>query len=529
MRKEYLSDEEVSKLILKAKDGDNDAWTIICDNYKDYIVSMVRKITSKVNISEEQKVRIEEDLISEGWLAFVQSIKTFDPSKGTLTTYLYKPISGAISKGLEMFLNPLGLTERPDKLYVQSIENADSSGDLELLFARKRTLSSGRIIDPELSNEKFNKESTTLQMLELLKYLTDENNTLTQEELFENLWKYRILKHNKDVKLEDDRTLRATIKNILNELNPSEYSEANESNYKIRYEGYKENRLKNNEKGVTNFSYVHPFSNDELDVLIEQVCFSNLIPAEMKTRLVEKIISTASVYYRSPFWDGEVIRFNPKSVHSRLDSRNVSEKKAFAYNIRVLQEALNNMGQVRFKFCRYNDKGLLEPTSEHEHILSPYHIVVYHDNFYCIGLKKNDKRVWHYRIDLMSDIEIIRDEEGKVVPIEISKFAGTPISNLSWNPEKYMAEHLNMSYDEPRDILVKIKNTDYTILHDWFGNHYVKTRNLAEEGYDIVSVTSSPSMMVHWAMQYGAAVEIMDEDIRAKIREEIERIGKKYL
>jgi hypothetical protein len=175
----------------------------------------------------------------------------------------------------------------------------------------------------------------------------------------------------------------------------------------------------------------------------------------------------------------------------------------------------------------------MEYTSDYVHTLSPYHIVVYHDNYYCIGLKKSDnkldKRIWHYRVDLMSDIEIIKDDKGSIMPIEVSAFEGLPISNAVWNPEKYMSEHLYMAYDEPRWINIKIKNTDYTILHDWFGNHYEKTTIVSDEdGYDVVRVKTSPTMIVHWAMQYAGTVEIMDEEIREKIRDEIGKVGKKY-
>lgn len=92
-----------------------------------------------------------------------------------------------------------------------------------------------------------------------------------------------------------------------------------------------------------------------------------------------------------------------------------------------------------------------------------------------------------------------------------------------------MAEHLNMAYDEPKEIHIKIRNTDYTILHDWFGNHYEKTKQPCEAGYDIVTVRTSPYMMVHWAMQYADAVEVMDEDIREKIRDEIKKMKEKYV
>jgi hypothetical protein len=135
----------------------------------------------------------------------------------------------------------------------------------------------------------------------------------------------------------------------------------------------------------------------------------------------------------------------------------------------------------------------------------------------------------------MTDVEIIRDEEGKIVPVELTNFEGLPILNSAWNPEKYMAEHLNMAYDEPQDIRIKIKNTDYTIIHDWFGDHYEKVDEVTradddenEIHYDIVKVRTSPSMIVHWAMQYGSKVEIMDKEVRAQIRIEIERMVQNY-
>jgi hypothetical protein len=269
-------------------------------------------------------------------------------------------------------------------------------------------------------------------------------------------------------------------------------------------------------------------------MLIEQVCLSDLISAQEKGKLVKKLVSTASVYYKTPFWNGSNIKFNPKAVHRRLDEQNVNNrKKELVKNIGVIQEALNKLGQIRFHFNRYNAEGELEHTSEYEHTLSPYHLVVYHDNYYCIGLKqsdnKSDERIWHYRVDLMSDVEIAKDDDGKIVPIKVCAFEGLPIANSNWNPEKYMSEHLYMAYDEPREIVIKIKSTDYTILHDWFGNHYKKISSTPDEaGYDIVHVNTSPTMLVHWAMQYAGRVEILDEEVREKIRREIEKIAKKY-
>lgn len=110
----------------------------------------------------------------------------------------------------------------------------------------------------------------------------------------------------------------------------------------------------------------------------------------------------------------------------------------------------------------------------------------------------------------------------------LSQFDGLPIKDAYWDPERYMSEHLYMAYDEPREIRMKVKNTAYTILHDWFGSHYEKLDDVCEAGYDIVRVKTSPSMIVHWALQYAGAVEILDEDIREWIRDQMECLNSKY-
>ena len=264
--------------------------------------------------------------------------------------------------------------------------------------------------------------------------------------------------------------------------------------------------------------------NTTLDKMIQLICFSDMFATEEKEKLIKKLTQTTSVYYKTPFWDGNNLKFNPGGIHGRFTSRRIQDKTLFAEQLKTIQEAINNLGQIRFKFNCYTADHTMIPKTDYTHVLSPYHLVVYHDNYYCIGLKEDDKRVWHYRVDLMSDVEIVRDEEGKMVIAQVCAFEGLPISNACWDPEKYMSEHLNMAYDSPKDIRIKIKNTDYTILHDWFGNHYEKTTEACEEGYDVVLVKTSPSMIVHWAMQYGTNVEIMDEEIRAKIRDEIKEL-----
>lgn len=65
--------------------------------------------------------------------------------------------------------------------------------------------------------------------------------------------------------LENPRTLADTIEDMLMEVNPLSYNDENDWEYKIKYKGYTEDRLKakkNKETGkkapdITEFSYIY--------------------------------------------------------------------------------------------------------------------------------------------------------------------------------------------------------------------------------------------------------------------------------
>lgn len=593
----YLTDQEIAVLINEIKIGNNDAWEKICHNFDRYIHECCWKKLRKFDMSDTFRTELEEDLYMAGWQGFVSAIKNYDPENGKLLTYATYYINGELSKELDLLLNPLGLTERPRPEKKKSTETESSiisrisidedggipenvlsyalmrenhSDEAERETSGDKNLSRMSEIAGLLKDEKANKEAlaqlfsesrisdlgeysnerTTLQILEILKQTTDEKHTVSKNELKRLLRLYRIGRYKNNTSVPVDNTFNRIVAEILLELNPGEYTDDNDSEYIIKYDGYTEGKLNKNikpdksssqkvESGsapvLNGLHYVHPFEYEETDRLIQLISFSDMLSVDEKKKLIGKIWELTVKYYTTPYWDGENLKFNPRAVHSRLTGNKTSDRGKLAESLKTLQYAVNNLAQVRFRFNRYNADHELVPTSEYLHELSPYHLVVYHDNYYCIGLKKGDNRVWHYRVDLMTDVEIIRDEEGKIVPVELTNFEGLPILNSAWNPEKYMAEHLNMAYDEPQDIRIKIKNTDYTIIHDWFGDHYEKVDEVTradddgnEIHYDIVKVRTSPSMIVHWAMQYGGRVEIMDEEIREKIKKEAENVRKRY-
>jgi len=594
---DHINDQETEALIKEIRSGNNEAWEKIYHQFEVYIHDCCWNRLLKFYMSDADRLELEKDLYMAGWQGFVESLKNHDPEKGKFLTYATYYINGEISKELDLQLNPLGLTERPKPVKKKDAHEAEGvvisrisidderisenvlsyglmrekeSDETETGISGNESLNRMSEIAELLRHERDSKEElekllsengisdlggysnerSTLQLLEILKQTTDEKHTVSKDELKRLLRLYRISKYKNNTSVPVDNTFNRIVAEILLELNPYEYTGENDSEYRIKYDGYTEDKLNKSIKGnksssqkvesgsapvLNGLHYVHPFEYEETDRLVQLISFSDMLSVNEKEKLIGKISELTGKYYTTPYWDGKNLKFNPRGVHSRFTGKKTSDRESLANNLKTLQYAVNNLAQVRFRFNRYNADHELVPTSEYMHELSPYHLVVYHDNYYCIGLKKGDSRVWHYRVDLMSDVEIILDEEGKIVPVELTDFEGLPILNTDWDPEKYMAEHLNMAYDEPQGIRIKIRNTDYTIIHDWFGDHYEKVDEVIatdEDGndihYDIVKVRTSPSMIVHWAMQYGSRVEIMDEEIRKRIIVESRKVVTSY-
>lgn len=142
----------------------------------------------------------------------------------------------------------------------------------------------------------------------------------------------------------------------------------------------------------------------------------------------------------------------------------------------------------------------------------------------------------------MTDIEIPGANEkleGKGLPrIDPKDVENLP---LTWT-EDFQLKYLNMAYDRPVWITLKIKSpkqednptrrirADYTFLHDWFGDQFKFVRTEETVPYDdIVKVECSPFAMVYWALQYSDRVEVVaPEEVRNGVIEKLRNLNAKY-
>ncbi len=513
----YLTEKEVQALIAQVRGEDENAcekaWEALHRNYENYVHDLCWKRIAEFDFRHPEQARdLEAELFQAGEVGFVDALRHYQGGKAKFVTFATKYIKGAISKELSIQLNSMGLGHLEPRNAGHTLSDAPDKG-------------------------KYKDSRRALQILEIWRLLSDDEHPMTVEELKRYLKLYRRAKHQNGVGLEADNSISTTIREILREVNPAQYAPDKDTDYLVKYSGYQENALSKKGSTISNFAYQHPFTNAELDDLIQVISLSGILSPQDKSALIGKLCGTASVYYKNPWYDGGQLRFDPKGISGRRSKRRV-EKNDLPANLKTLQYAIRHLYQVRFLFNRYTEDHKLVPKQEFRHELSPYHLVVYQDNYFCIGLKHDGNQIWHYRVDLMTEVELVRDADGNPVPIRVKPFEGLPILSSRWDPEEYLAEHLYMGYDEPREILIRVKPEMYTALQSWFGDHFEKrsgagalgsgTAGSGTLGSDTVCVRTSPNMMVHWAMQYGTSVEVLDEEIRRKIREELKSMRGMY-
>ncbi len=530
---EFLPEEKVQELIVRIKEnGDNDAWVELYENYQRYIKDFAKKLISKAEYADERD--LFEELVEVGQIGMWYAIKNFRTGHGKFITYATSYVSGEMKKELAKHGVDFLSDSISDEVVAEKMEKKASNKS----YAGQT--SQGNEIDldsyPDLGG--YSNTRTVIQILDMLRLVTDQNHPISKSELREYLRKYRVLMYGNNTKPEAENTITSLMDEILKEMDPLHY-ENNDDKYRIKYKGYQEDYLDkkiNKKKGtkapsITDYYYNHSFDADTLDKLIQIISFTDIISDEEKNTILSKLLDQSSKYYSSPFWKKDDLAFNPKGIHSRFTGRTGSAREGLSDKLQILQDVINHTGQVSFRFDKYDENHNVIHKYEYVHTMSPYHLVVYHDNYYCIGLKKNDKRPWHFRVDLMSDIEILRDENGERLPMEICKFDGLLIFNDKWNPQEYMSQHINMAFDDSEVIRLKVSKDDetrYTALQDWFGDEWELTKEKCDADHEIIKVKTSPYMIVHWAMQYGEKFEVLNEDIREKIREEIKMMEGMY-
>ncbi len=345
-------------------------------------------------------------------------------------------------------------------------------------------------------NAQMNSVIRALKLLEILKNYTDSNHKLTQSEVL-NLMK----------ELDGcctEKTLRTDLRNLIAALNPivEEYKTHRED-FRIVYDKMEEGRHR-----MSGIQYLHEFSNRELELLIELLKSGADISREQCTVLENKLKRLGSKYYR----------YNTDSVDS-VPQFSTIDKTYLKENLDTIKKAIAQNKKVSFLFNGYNREGKLSPVRNRKYLVSPYYVLLYGMKYYLLANTRNYENVSIYRVDLMTKIEIVEEARKNIRMVKELEHV---------NITDYIEKHLNMNYDRPVTITLKIKENGYTALHDCFGDKFLYKKSIDAE-HDEIEVVCSEHAMIDWAMQFCDRVEVIrPQSIRKKIKEKAEVLYRKY-
>lgn len=358
-----------------------------------------------------------------------------------------------------------------------------------------------------------------LSILEILKDETDKASPLTQNQILGML-------KEKGMKC-SAKTLSSTLKKLTWALNPPVYTEEDKDNFRIIYSGYdreleEDDDTKEDSRYMSNFYYAHDFSYQEIDRLIEGIQFSKILTTVEANKIIEKIKKLTNRHYS-----------NITSQIYTVPEFATAPQEQLKENLKTLQTAIADKVKITFVFNGYDKNKQLVPFREKRYTVSPYYVVAYNGKYYLLANTDYFDNVSIYRVDLMSAIEIPeRNEKNGKKGIDAKKMSEVKGLKEKWDPDDFMIKHLNMFYDEPETITLKIRNNRYTLVHDWFGDHYttVKKRDQnLDEQYDLIRVCCSPNAIINWALQYSDYVEVVEPvEIRNAVVKRLKDTLEKY-
>lgn len=335
------------------------------------------------------------------------------------------------------------------------------------------------------------KKLSLFNTLEILKKYTDEDHRLTQAEIVE------LLKQDYDMEI-DRRTVKSNIMDLI------------EIGYEI--ESQETTRMIRNEKTgeveestiMSSFFLVRDFSKAELRLLIDSLLFSKHLPYSQCKELVMKLEALSNKYFRASM-----------NYISTMPEDKTNNKQVF-YNIDILDEAIGKGRKVSFKYLEYGTDKKQHPKldkngEERVYVASPYQMVAKEGKYYLICNYDPYDDVSNYRIDRITDIEIL---DVKIKSFEKLKGSNGQRFDLS----EYMKKHVYMYSSEDSTVCFRIIKPMISDIIDMFGKD-VRFYDESEESV-CVKAKVNEAAMVQFAQSYAPDVEILEP---VKLREQVKQ------
>ena len=337
------------------------------------------------------------------------------------------------------------------------------------------------------------KKIIILYILQILRRYTDADHTMTQQQIAEKL--------RNDYGLEVNR---ATIKRNISDLMDAGYdiqcTEVVRSHTDPKTGEKEENVI------YTDLYFEHEFTEPELHMLIDGLLFSRSVPYRQRKQLIDKLGNLSSAY------------FNQRMNHVRCMSADSPQNPELFHTIDILDEAITGGKQIRITYNHYGTDMKLHPGlnpdgSVKRQTLNPYQMVASEGRYYLICNNNHYDTVSNYRIDRITDIELLD------TPVKPKSRVEGLEDGL--NLQDYVYQNLNMFSGKAEKVEFVIPRSVVSLVIDFFGKHV--SFHEQEDGMVSCRLQVSAEAMKHWAVEHANMVKVVSpdflvEEIRVELR-----------
>lgn len=309
-----------------------------------------------------------------------------------------------------------------------------------------------------------NQKLKLLYLLKILTEKTDENHPISMPNIIAELDRYGI---------------SAERKSLYDDLEALEIYGADICSVKGKNSGY--------------FLASRDFELPELKLLVDSVQASKFITKKKSMELISKLEKLASTHEASHLRRQVFVTNRVKAVN-----------EAIYYAVDRIYDAISQNKKISFRYFEWTvDKEKRYRKDGERYIETPITLSWDDENYYLITYKEKYKGFTHYRVDKMTDLEILG--EVREMPEE------------SFDPADYAKKVFGMFGGEETAVEVKFKNSLAGVVIDRFGDE-VFMRKLDSEWFVARFKVAISPQFFSWIMSFGNRAEILAPyDVRQKM------------
>lgn len=322
-----------------------------------------------------------------------------------------------------------------------------------------------------------NQKLKILYLMKMLLEKTDEENTMTIIDMIAELERYGITAERKSI-YDDIEALR---------------------HYGIDIATRKS-------KTTDYFVASRVFELPELKLLVDAVQCSKFITHKKSNELIKKIESLASSRQAMSLHRQVYVTNRVKAINENI-----------YYNVDRLHVAIAENKQVSFKYFDYDIKKEKKYRKNGDlYFVSPYALSWDDENYYLITFSGKYNDFTHYRVDRMTNIEIV-DQPRVMLP-----------DNEHFNIADYSKKVFNMFGGEEETVKLKFDNSLVNAVIDRFGKD-VMLDKVDENSFSVRINVAISSTFFAWLTQFGNKVKILSpESVIEKYQNSIQEILEQY-